>query len=174
MTWLCSQDAAAHLGISDRTLRRRLRTNQYNHRREGRMVLVELDKPDTEDRMATIGDHFAEASKANAITTRTTADAMAALSERHRIEVQTLRRMNVATTVIGCLASASLATVVVILALAYDGTRDDVSAMRVEHVRQEMKTATLRAERDQAVEERDRVLDAHLASYGFQVADAGE
>ena len=111
--------------------------------------------------MAAIGDHFAAASKANAITVRSTSDALSALAERHQIEVQTLRQMNAVTTAVGCLASASLAVVVVILALAYDRTRDEVSDMRVQHVRQvdglEDRADALERERDA---ERQRAADA--------------
>lgn len=71
MAWLPSQYAAVVLGISDRTLRRRIKAGMYTHRREGRMVLVELDLSSDTDRLADVGEDSAEAGKANAITTGT-------------------------------------------------------------------------------------------------------
>ena len=71
MAWFPIQYAAAALGVSDRTLRRRIRAGMYTHRRVGRMILVELDLSSINDRLADVGEDFAEASKANAITTRT-------------------------------------------------------------------------------------------------------
>jgi len=152
MTWLCSQDAAAHLGISDRTLRRRIKTGMYNHRREGRMTLIELDVPDDTDRLADVGEHFAKAAAATAITSRTTADTMAALSTSQRETIRMLKIGNAATAVVGVLTAVTLGLVGRYMYLQYDQTRTELSDARRQHVRQvdavedERDAATRRAD----------------------------
>lgn len=147
MAWLCSQDAAAHLGISDRTLRRRLRAGQYNFRREGRMHLVELDVPDDTDRLADVGEHFAQAAAATAITSRTTADTMAALSASQRETIRMLKIGTAVTAAVGVLATVMLCFVGRYMYLRYDATRNELSDARRQHVRQ---VSTLERERDVA------------------------
>ncbi|MHC4698673.1 MAG: helix-turn-helix domain-containing protein, partial [Planctomycetota bacterium] len=43
MSWMTQSEAAAALGCSIRTIRRKIRSNSLKARREGRNVLVELD-----------------------------------------------------------------------------------------------------------------------------------
>lgn len=164
MSWMTSQDASSTLNISDRTLRRRLRAGVYPSRREGRTVQVELDVPDEADRLGDIGDHFARASLANAVTTRTAADTLAAVSDQHRSEVRVLRQGLVATTALGVLAVLSLAGVVWVLAVKYDATRSRMSEMAVGHVRQVVTLETAVADAVREVEVVNDRADARIAA----------
>lgn len=46
--WQTIAELAAELGVSDRTVRRRIESGEYEAKKEGRKILVKVDKPDTE------------------------------------------------------------------------------------------------------------------------------
>lgn len=92
MAWLTATDAAHHLKISDRTLRRRLAGGQYPVRREGRQVLVDLDVPGDADRLADIGDHLSTVATQTAITHARDLDILADIRADYRDNLRSARR----------------------------------------------------------------------------------
>jgi|GEM_PF-2492742 len=106
MSWMTQTEAAAALGCSIRTIRRRIRAGSIGARREGRRLLVEVD---TDKAMATVtqvGRQLAEVGAAAAIqrkqendalstihsTFKDTLDVLAAYRERAEREVSACRR----------------------------------------------------------------------------------
>ena len=102
MSWMTQTEAAAALGCSNRTIRRRIRAGMLKTRREGRNILVDVDTDRAVATVTQVGRQLAEVGAAAAIQKKhdadtlstmqaTFADTLAALSaSRSILEKQTI------------------------------------------------------------------------------------
>lgn len=84
MSWMTQTEAAAALGCSVRTIRRRIRSNCINTRREGRNILVEVDTDKAVSSVTHVGRQLAEVGAAAAIQSKHDADTLAAVTDNFR------------------------------------------------------------------------------------------
>ena len=76
MSWMTQTEAAAALGCSIRTVRRRIRAGSLTARREGRRLLVEIDTDRALSTVTQVGRHLAEVGAAAVIQRKQDADAL--------------------------------------------------------------------------------------------------
>ncbi len=79
MSWMTQTEAAAALGCSNRTIRRRIRGGMIKTRREGRNILVDVDTDQAVATVTQVGRQLAEVGAAAAIQKRQDADTLTAI-----------------------------------------------------------------------------------------------
>ncbi|MCH8149062.1 MAG: helix-turn-helix domain-containing protein, partial [Planctomycetes bacterium] len=81
MSWMTQTEAAAALGCSIRTVRRRVRAGSLTARREGRRLLIEVDTDKALSTVTQVGRHLAEVGASAAIQRREDADSLTTIHE---------------------------------------------------------------------------------------------
>ena len=79
MSWMTQTEAAAALGCSNRTIRRRIRAGMLKTRREGRNILVDVDIDHAVATVTQVGRQLAEVGAAAAIQKKHDADTVSAM-----------------------------------------------------------------------------------------------
>jgi len=82
MSWMTQTEAAAALRISERTLNRRVAAGDYETKREGRNVMINVDLDDAVANVAYVSRQLAEVGAANAITSHDHAKTVAVMAEQ--------------------------------------------------------------------------------------------
>ena len=90
MSWMTQTEAAAALGCSIRTVRRRIRAGTLTARREGRRLLVEIDTDRALSTVTQVGRHLAEVGAAAAIQRRQDADALTTIHDTFKDTLSSL------------------------------------------------------------------------------------
>jgi len=85
MAWLRQHEAAAALGVSPRTMARRIASGELDTRRNGRIVLVDVpdDGDDAVANVAKVGSQLARVAASQAIERHHDAETMAAIRQSH-------------------------------------------------------------------------------------------
>jgi len=192
MPWMTQPDAAHALGVSTRTLARRIAAHTVETKRDGTHVLVWAEPPEpgsnpvqtvaelgtslsrTAEALQTMREADLRLMAATMATLDKVADRADKAAERaHEAEQQAREAESRADTRatravrwgVGFAACFGLVAVSATMAVGWR-----YHAETVEHV---AETAELRQRVKTAEAETARVLDAHLAGFGLQVADAG-
>ncbi|MCH7925308.1 MAG: hypothetical protein IIC51_07215 [Planctomycetes bacterium] len=90
MSWMTQTEAAAALGCSIRTVRRRIRAGSLTARREGRRLLVEIDTDRALSTVTQVGRHLAEVGAAAVIQRKQDADALTTIHETFKDTLSSL------------------------------------------------------------------------------------
>ena len=131
-------EAAAHLGCTERTIWRKLRSGQLTRvERDGRMG-VEIDGETPAERVSDIADNLSRVGAASAVARSRDADILSAVLS----DARSSRRLAWTGTAVASLATVGALTVVALLAWTYHTDA-------VDHIRQ---VAGLERDRDEATE----------------------
>jgi len=183
MAWLTIHDAAQALRCSERTIHRRMAAGRIDATRDNGSVLVRVPD-DLTDKVSEAVGHLSEVSTAAAVERVEANETVGVLTRelgevrklyadcmlRDAREVDRARRVSVLSLTATVVCLALLAG----FAVTYHRNRvQTVSQMaNLTHERDAAIQGVTAADRraSEAEADRDQVLDAHLAGYGFQVA----
>lgn len=183
--WVDYETAAKSLGRSHRTIERWAASGRLPKGERNGRAYVEIDGTDPLESVASTSDKLAEVSAAGAIQSRQLADILSDIRHDSERRIQDARRVSRIASAVSVIASVMFGGVAVYTGVTYyeselrhvrqvDGLEDRADGLQRERDAAVTRASVADRRASEAESETDRLLDAHLAGYGFQVADARE
>jgi len=167
MPWVGINEAMSVLGCSERTIYRRISKGSLATHRDNGLVLVDVPAHDT---VAEGVRQMARVATAGAVQRSKDSDMLSVVID----EMRHARRVAVVASATGILATVACLGVTGYIAVQYhqETVCHGSQVAELRHTAEVAERRVIDADRraTEAIEDRDQVLDAHLAGFGFQVA----